>query len=171
MWWARDRRTNYVDEQPGKAASILDEDHFLMTFSGLSGARRKDMNRSCRIGLLLIASVLLVFSMDVSTQAQQPPQTVVPGYYKDLDNNVSAVRRGESIFYQRCSLCHLPRIRKPGTNPGPAPSLTGILKDANKDHEATVRDYILKGSEKMPGWQYGLKSAQIDDVMTYLKTL
>ena len=94
----------------------------------------------------------------------------MPGFYQNVGAE-AALRHGEAIFYQRCSLCHLPRIRKPGTTPGPAPSLTGILKGADKGQEDKVRAYIMTGGERMPGWQYGLKPAQIDDLITYLKTL
>lgn len=129
------------------------------------------MKRSRGIGLLAICSVLLIFSVKVSLQAQQPLPTAVPGFYDGLDKTAVAVRQGEATFYQRCSLCHLPRIRKAGTTPGPAPSLTGLLKGADKEEENRVRSYILKGSNLMPGWQYSLKPAEIDEVIAYLKTL
>jgi len=129
------------------------------------------MQRSRKVVWLVISSVLLIFPMNVSPQSQEPPRTVVPGFYDVLDRNALAMRRGEAIFYQRCSLCHLPRIRKPATTPGPAPSLTGILKDADRSKEEAVRDHIMTGSDKMPGWQYSLKPAQMDDLIAYLKTL
>ena len=129
------------------------------------------MKGSRGIVLLLVASVLLAFPMNVSVRAQQPPRTAVPGFYSGVDNKAVAVRRGEATFYQRCSLCHLPRIRKPGTTPGPGPSLAGLLKGADRDKEESVRDHIMTGSDKMPAWQYSLKQAAIDDLMTYLKTL
>lgn len=130
------------------------------------------MKRSREMALLLlISSVLLLFPMSASSQAQQPPRTAVPGFNQGVDSNTLTMRRGEALFYQRCSLCHLPRIRKPQTTPGPAPSLTGILKNADKDQEIAVRNQIMKGTERMPGWQYGLKPGQMDDLITYLKTL
>jgi mono/diheme cytochrome c family protein len=122
------------------------------------------------IGVLSVLSVLLTLS-SVAAHAQQPAPTVVPGYYQELDSSATALRRGEALFYQRCSLCHLPRIRKDKTTPGPAPSLTGILKGADKDLENSVREVIMKGSLRMPGWQYALKPAQMDELITYLKTL
>ena len=129
------------------------------------------MTRSRRKVLLSISAALLVCSLHVSAQSPQPPRTAVPGFYQDMDSNEAAVRHGEAIFYQRCSLCHLPRIRKPKTTPGPAPSLSGILKGADQEQENKVRDFIMKGSERMPGWQYGLRAGQIDDLIKYLKTL
>ena len=120
---------------------------------------------------LTIASVLLIFPKAVSPQSQQPPPTAVPGFYDGLDKNAVAMRRGESTFYQRCSLCHLPRIRKATTTPGPGPSLTGILQGADKERENRVRDVILQGSDRMPGWRYSFKPAELDDLIAYLKTL
>lgn len=130
------------------------------------------MKGSRKMVLLLIASVLLVFPLKVSFHAQQaPPRTAVPGFYNELEKNAAATRRGEATFYQRCSLCHLPRIRKPATTPGPAPSLAGVLKGADRELENRARDFIMKGSDRMPGWQYSLKPAEMDDLMTYLRTL
>lgn len=121
--------------------------------------------------LLLISSVLLVIPATVSLQAQQPPPTVIPGYLAGLDTNAAQLRRGEATFYRDCSLCHLPRIRKGGTTPGPGPSLSGLLKTADKAFEGRVREFIMIGSDRMPGWQYSLKPAEIDDVIAYVKTL
>lgn len=121
--------------------------------------------------LLAVSSVSVIFPMGVSAQTRQPPPTAVPGYYAGLDKDTAVMRRGESTFYQRCSFCHLPRIRKEGTTPGPGPNLSGILKGADKQREATVRDFILKGSDRMPGWQYSFKPAQMDELISYLKTL
>ena len=129
------------------------------------------MKRSRGLFLLSIFSALLVSAASVSTQSPQPPPTAVPGFYRDLDSAQASLRHGEAIFYQRCSLCHLPRIRKHGTSPGPAPNLSGLVKGANKEREDQVRDFILKGNDRMPGWQYGLKPEQIDDLIAYLKTL
>jgi len=120
---------------------------------------------------VLLVSLLLIVPMTMSLQSQQPPPTAIPGFYDALSKEAVGSRRGEAIFYQRCSLCHLPRIRKGGTTPGPAPSLTGVLKSGEQGREAKVREFILKGSERMPGWQYTLSPAQLDDVIAYLKTL
>lgn len=121
--------------------------------------------------LALMSLALLAFPAGAAPQSSPVPPTMIPGFYDGKDANTVRTLRGESVFYQRCSFCHLPRVRKAGTTPGPAPALAGVLKGATPGREALVRDYILKGSDRMPGWQYGLSSAQLDDLLIYLKTL
>jgi mono/diheme cytochrome c family protein len=80
-------------------------------------------------------------------------------------------RRGEGLFLQRCSLCHLPRKLKFGSPPVIGPSLSGQFKDATPDQMKILRGFILKGGPDMPGFQYGLEPKEIDDLIAYLKTL
>ena len=79
--------------------------------------------------------------------------------------------RGEGLFLQRCSLCHLPRKLKFGSPPTVGPSLSGAFKGATPEAERALRQFILKGSSDMPGFQYGLAPKEMDDLVSYLKTL
>lgn len=78
--------------------------------------------------------------------------------------------RGENLFRQRCSLCHLPRKLKFGSPPVIGPDLTGLFKEASPDKLKLLRGSILKGSPNMPGFQYGLEPKEVDDLIAYLKT-
>lgn len=81
-------------------------------------------------------------------------------------------KRGEGVFWQRCSLCHLAKVVKPRTRPSVGPSLSGLLKNDNSlNKEKGVRQIILGGGPNMPGFQYGLEPKEIDDLIAYLKTL
>jgi mono/diheme cytochrome c family protein len=80
-------------------------------------------------------------------------------------------RRGEGLFLQRCSLCHLPRKLKFGSPPVIGPNLGGQFKDAGPDQLKILRGFILKGGPDMPGFQYGLDPKEVDDLVAYLKTL
>jgi mono/diheme cytochrome c family protein len=80
-------------------------------------------------------------------------------------------RRGEGLFLQRCSICHLPRKLKFGSPPVIGPSLSGQFKDAGPDQMKVLRGFILKGGPDMPGFQYGLEPNEVDDLIAYLKTL
>jgi mono/diheme cytochrome c family protein len=80
-------------------------------------------------------------------------------------------RRGEGLFLQRCSICHLPRKLKFGSPPVIGPSLSGQFRDAAPDQLKVLRGFILKGGPDMPGFQYGLEPNEVDDLIAYLKTL
>lgn len=78
--------------------------------------------------------------------------------------------RGEGLFLQRCSLCHLDKTVKPYKSFGP--SLTGRLKGASPAKEKGFRLLISSGvPDKMPGFQYALNPDEFDDLIAYLKTL
>jgi mono/diheme cytochrome c family protein len=73
---------------------------------------------------------------------------------------------GKKLFIQRCSVCHLPG------NPAYsaiAPMLDGKLLAGLGD--GAVRNYILHGSAKMPGFQYTLEQAEVEKIIAYLKLL
>jgi mono/diheme cytochrome c family protein len=80
--------------------------------------------------------------------------------------------RGEGLFLQRCSLCHLTQAKRlrPDSRPY-GPSLTSLLRDAGAAKEQAVREIILQGGPRMPGFQYGFTAEQMDDLMAFLKTL
>ena len=111
--------------------------------------------------LVLIGASWLVVPPAVSTQSRPPVQAA----------GSAATARGEAWFYQRCSLCHMGRIVKDETYEPMAPKLDGLLKDAAPDREKLVREQILRGSLRMPGFRYNLTPAEFEELMAYLKTL
>ena len=78
---------------------------------------------------------------------------------------------GESLFMQRCSLCHVSRHYKAGPQPTVGPDLSGMFKSATPAQEKALREIILKGGPNMPGYQYAFDAKQMDDVISFLKTL
>ena len=79
--------------------------------------------------------------------------------------------RGEGLFLQRCSICHLARkLKNIGSPPTVGPDLSGVFANATPDEEKTLRTHILRGSPNMPGFQYGLEPKDIDDLIAYLMT-
>ena len=83
-------------------------------------------------------------------------------------------RRGESMFMQNCSFCHLPlkentKSTTGGTTIGTL--LNGLFRSATPDREKIFREFILQGTDKMPGFRYMLEPKELDDLMAYLKTL
>ena len=81
-------------------------------------------------------------------------------------------KRGEGLFLQRCSVCHVAKVLKK-THPSFGPSLSGLLRDEKTapEKEKFARQFILNGGPNMPGFQYGLEPKEIDDLNAYLKTL
>jgi mono/diheme cytochrome c family protein len=110
-------------------------------------------------GIVLAASAYL--------PAQDKPVAALPAAEKLNEQEM----RGEGLFLQRCSLCHLPRKLKFGSPPVVGPSLSGQFKDSNPDQQKTLRGFILKGGPDMPGFQYGLEAKEVDDLIAFLKTL
>jgi mono/diheme cytochrome c family protein len=73
---------------------------------------------------------------------------------------------GLKLFLQRCAVCHLglpPRYQRYG------PVLHKELIAARGDE--AVRKKIMEGSQLMPGFQYTLKPADVDRIVTYLKVV
>jgi mono/diheme cytochrome c family protein len=69
---------------------------------------------------------------------------------------------GRRLVVQRCAYCH--------DQAGPsAPWLDGDRIKALG--EEGYREKIMKGSRRMPGWQYALSTEQLDQIMAYLKTV
>ncbi|MGH6693406.1 MAG: c-type cytochrome [Gammaproteobacteria bacterium] len=81
----------------------------------------------------------------------------------------TAIESGKKLFVQRCSVCHLPPLG-PGQPQSIARSLTGLIKST--ETEASARQIILRGlPSRMPGFQYGLTSEEVDSIVAYLRTL
>jgi mono/diheme cytochrome c family protein len=119
--------------------------------------------------LLSLAAVFAMLAAGRSDGLRaQGKTTVAPAIADKLNDDA---RRGEGLFLQRCSLCHLPRKLKFGSPPVIGPSLNGQFKDAGPDQMKILRNFILKGGPDMPGFQYGLEPKEVDDLIAYLKTL
>jgi hypothetical protein len=70
--------------------------------------------------------------------------------------------RGRELFAQRCANCH------GGTNQRPGPLLG--QQAVTKLGDSSVREKVRKGSTAMPGFEYTLEPARIDDIIAFLKT-
>jgi mono/diheme cytochrome c family protein len=70
--------------------------------------------------------------------------------------------RGKKLFAQRCANCH------GGTNQRPGPLLG--QQTVTKLGDSSVREKVRKGSTAMPGFEYTLEPARIDDIVAFLKT-
>ncbi|HYR85144.1 MAG TPA: cytochrome c [Terriglobia bacterium] len=74
-------------------------------------------------------------------------------------------RLGRQILAQSCGVCHLPPARNAKTY-GPL-----LNKAAGGGDEGVIREYILDGTPRMPAFKHFLKSAEIDAIIAYLRTV
>jgi mono/diheme cytochrome c family protein len=120
--------------------------------------------------MIIVTAVGLasLFSGGTTCLAAQSKPAAAPPAAEKLNEQET---RGEGLFLQRCSLCHLPRKLKFGSPPVIGPSLSGQFKDAAPEQLKVLRSFILKGGPDMPGFQYGLEPKEVDDLVAYLKTL
>ena len=109
--------------------------------------------------------------MSAKVEPRQPQTVKVEVPVDRATHSDTPAFRGEGWFQQNCSVCHVGLWEKQGQGKPPAPSLTGVLKDASAAREAAVRGHIQKGSPNMPGFQNTFTSTQLDELITYLKTL
>jgi hypothetical protein len=107
----------------------------------------------------------------VKVEPRQPKTVKVEVAVDRAVHSDTPAFRGEGWFQQNCSVCHVGLWEKQGQGKPPAPTLTGVLKDASAAREAAVRTQIQKGSPNMPGFQNTFTSTQLDELITYLKTL
>jgi mono/diheme cytochrome c family protein len=75
-------------------------------------------------------------------------------------------KAGQRLFLQRCALCHFGAA--PTYKPFAVPLNAQVVTNRG---ESAVREYILRGSPTMPGWQYSLNEAQVTSIIAYVKTL
>jgi beta-lactamase superfamily II metal-dependent hydrolase len=73
-----------------------------------------------------------------------------------------AETNGRLLVAQGCANCHGGNARQPGPPLG-----SQMLADRG---EAFIREKIMKGSPLMPGFQYTLRPAQVDDIVAFLRT-
>lgn len=126
--------------------------------------------------LILLSLLLLLPGLDA--QAQSPlretqvskPKVVRTNYDMEAlasQSSLSASEvNGRKLFVQRCALCHDP-LGQPSSPNTPGPWLNN--ETVQTLGEENVRNKIMVGSRRMPGWQYALTQTQIDQIVTYLK--
>jgi mono/diheme cytochrome c family protein len=74
-------------------------------------------------------------------------------------------RLGRQVLAQSCGVCHLPPARGAKTY-GPV-----LTKAAGGGDDGVIREYILDGTPRMPAFKYFLRTAEIDAIVAYLKTV
>jgi len=84
---------------------------------------------------------------------------------KEATNLTDQQKLGRQILAQSCAVCHLP------SGPGAKTYGPALNKATLPDDDDTVRQNILEGNSRMPGFKYFLKSDHVDAIIAYLKTV
>jgi cytochrome c2 len=84
----------------------------------------------------------------------------------------AAVARGRIVYHDRCAICHFSESDAMKIGPG----LKGIFKrgkyaNGGKVDDASMEKWVVNGGKDMPPFKAVLNTAQIRDLIIYLKTL
>jgi mono/diheme cytochrome c family protein len=74
-------------------------------------------------------------------------------------------RHGRQLLAQSCGVCHLPPALNARTYGPP------LNKASSNGDDAIMREYILGGTPRMPGFKHYLKDAEIDAIIAYVRTV
>jgi mono/diheme cytochrome c family protein len=137
---------------------------------------RTKRTRLSWLGPLAVLSIGFVLGVAAPAESQQATVTAPTVVKTDYDMRQvvlppslsEAEVKGRKLFVQRCALCHDP-LGQPSfpRTVGPWVDSEGI-KALGED---AVRNIIMTGSVRMPGWRYTLEPSQIDQIIAYLKTV
>src|SRR5262245_59271580 len=84
------------------------------------------------------------------------------GQQKDLSETQLL---GRQVFAQSCGICHLqPSLGVKTYEPM-------LNKSATAGNDDVMRAFIVNGTDRMPAFKYYLKPAEIDAIITYLRTV
>ena len=74
-------------------------------------------------------------------------------------------KHGQQLFAQSCGICHLPPELGARTYGPP------LNKNAGGGDDDVMRQYITEGTPRMPSFKAYLKSADIDAIISYVRTV
>jgi mono/diheme cytochrome c family protein len=90
---------------------------------------------------------------------------VAPGVFAQPAALNDQQRLGQLLFTQSCGVCHLkPQITSNTFGPT-------LSKDSAGGRDDVMREVIMNGTPRMPGFKYHFEPPQIDAVIAYLKTV
>ena len=101
-----------------------------------------------------VAALVLLAAGSLPAAAQQPGPALNSQQLEGLRH-----------FNQACRVCH---TKPQMTSPQYAPVLNDESLGGN---EGAMRAFIASGTERMPGFRYHFKPAEIDAIVSYLKSV
>ena len=131
------------------------------------------MNRVLlRCGALLVALSPFVVASWVHAQQNGEAHATVPTVVRadyDMRTFIAPLQlnetelKGRKLFAQRCANCHGGTAQRPGPPLG--------QQTVERLGDSFIREKVRKGSLMMPGFEYSLELTQIDQIITFLKTV
>lgn len=121
---------------------------------------------------VLVASWPLVVASGVHAQQNGEAHGTVPTVVRtdyDMRTFIAPLPlnetelKGRKLFAQRCANCHGGTAQRPGPLLG--------QQTVERLGDSSIREKARKGSLTMPGFEYSLEPAQIDQIVTFLKTV
>jgi mono/diheme cytochrome c family protein len=88
-----------------------------------------------------------------------------PATYAQQTNLNETQLLGRQVFAQSCGICHLQPSLGVKTY-GPM-----LNKAATAGNDEVMRAFIVNGTDRMPGFKYYLKPAEIDAIIAYVRTV
>jgi mono/diheme cytochrome c family protein len=132
-----------------------------------------EMNRLLvRCGAVLVTLSPLAMASWVQAQQNGEAQATVPTVVRtdyDMRTFIAPLPltetelKGRGLFAQRCANCHGGTAQRPGSQLG--------QQTVARLGESSIREKVRKGSPMMPGFEYSLEPAQIDQTIAFLKTV
>ena len=117
----------------------------------------------CVTGVLLLASCVFAVPLALAAQGggEPRPRPGVP--------QTDQQRKGEALFFQNCTLCHVFSGQKKALGIQATTELIGLYKKPTIT-DATVRNQVTQGLPGfMPSFQYTLRPNDVDDLIAYLR--
>ena len=142
-----------------------------------SGIARAGFFASLALALAFCAGTAKLLSAQDESPSAPPATRELPIKHDPGVKLTEQQTRGAGIFIQHCALCHLDKTFGAGGSKyccvrSLGPKLGGLFKDVGPDQEKALREFIMNGGPTyMPAFKYGLTPKEIDDIISYLKTL
>jgi mono/diheme cytochrome c family protein len=116
----------------------------------------------------MAAAVLAVLTFQAGPGAHEvraQGAAAVPAAYAQRGDLNETQALGRQVFAQSCGICHLQPSLGVKTY-GPV-----LNRDAAAGNDEVMRAFIVNGSDRMPGFKYYLKPAEINAIIAYLRTV
>jgi len=89
-----------------------------------------------------------------------------------LEPSAAVIARGKAVYSERCEICHFSASDAKKIGPGLKGIYTrGKYADGTKVNDASMEAWIEKGGKDMPPFGGAIKTEQLHDLISYLRTL